>query len=318
MDSNEEKVLHQLEFYFGDSNYPKDKFLRAQAALDEKGFVSLNVISTFKRMKELGVTDIKELARIAAKSNQIEVKEDGTAIKRKNPLPEADLSSPRTIYTKGWPQGINIEDVKEVFKPFGSVLCVRIRKDQKKEQKDSVFIEMGSEEEAKNVISKGVKFKDIDLKILSKAEYLQNKKEERKQKREKKKNESQPTSDISEQKKEEKAEEIVEGLIIKLTDIPDYNTREILKASFSRHAKIVYVDFSKGDKEGYLRVETPESAKKIVEALSTEEEKKRLDGINVKLIEGEEEKQYYAKIAELKLKRKKKLGEKKKNKRRRF
>lgn len=31
------KVLKQVEFYFSDSNFPKDKFLRAQAALDAEG-----------------------------------------------------------------------------------------------------------------------------------------------------------------------------------------------------------------------------------------------------------------------------------------
>jgi lupus La protein len=32
-----EKILKQVEFYFSDSNYPKDKFLRTQAAHDEEG-----------------------------------------------------------------------------------------------------------------------------------------------------------------------------------------------------------------------------------------------------------------------------------------
>src|SRR5690606_13007699 len=31
------KVRKQVEFYFGDSNFPRDKFLRAQAALNEEG-----------------------------------------------------------------------------------------------------------------------------------------------------------------------------------------------------------------------------------------------------------------------------------------
>ena len=32
-----EKIKAQVEFYFSDSNYIKDKFLRNQAALDEQG-----------------------------------------------------------------------------------------------------------------------------------------------------------------------------------------------------------------------------------------------------------------------------------------
>jgi len=45
----EEKVIKQVEFYFSDSNFPRDKFLRAQAALDENGYVSIETISTFKK-----------------------------------------------------------------------------------------------------------------------------------------------------------------------------------------------------------------------------------------------------------------------------
>lgn len=35
--ANKAQIKKQVEFYFGDSNFPKDKFLRAQAALNEEG-----------------------------------------------------------------------------------------------------------------------------------------------------------------------------------------------------------------------------------------------------------------------------------------
>jgi hypothetical protein len=39
MDKNllQDKVREQVEFYFSDSNFPKDKFLRSQAAQNEEG-----------------------------------------------------------------------------------------------------------------------------------------------------------------------------------------------------------------------------------------------------------------------------------------
>lgn len=37
----------QMEFYLGDSNFRKDKFLRQQ--VDEEGFISLNVFLSFQK-----------------------------------------------------------------------------------------------------------------------------------------------------------------------------------------------------------------------------------------------------------------------------
>eukprot|EP01046_Picozoa_sp_COSAG06_P099818 COSAG06_NODE_45937_length_351_cov_0.583333_1_plen_67_part_10 len=48
-------VLQQVEFYFGDANLPKDKFLKKQIKADpeNEGWVSLDVVATFKKMKAL-------------------------------------------------------------------------------------------------------------------------------------------------------------------------------------------------------------------------------------------------------------------------
>ena len=34
-----EKIQKQIEFYFSDSNYPRDKFLRSLAAQNEEGCI---------------------------------------------------------------------------------------------------------------------------------------------------------------------------------------------------------------------------------------------------------------------------------------
>jgi hypothetical protein len=39
--ANLAEIKKQVEFYFSDSNYPKDKFLRAQAALNDEGCIFL-------------------------------------------------------------------------------------------------------------------------------------------------------------------------------------------------------------------------------------------------------------------------------------
>ena len=48
-----EKIVAQVEFYFGDANITKDKFLLKHVKRNKEGFVSLKLISSFKRVKHL-------------------------------------------------------------------------------------------------------------------------------------------------------------------------------------------------------------------------------------------------------------------------
>jgi la-related protein 6 len=43
----------QVEFYFSDANITKDKFLLKHVKRNKEGFVSLKLISSFKRVKHL-------------------------------------------------------------------------------------------------------------------------------------------------------------------------------------------------------------------------------------------------------------------------
>lgn len=47
------KIKKQVEFYFSDSNFRKDKFLREKANADPDGFVPITVLLTFNRLKSL-------------------------------------------------------------------------------------------------------------------------------------------------------------------------------------------------------------------------------------------------------------------------
>ena len=41
----------QIEFYFGDANFRRDRFLRAEAEKDADGFVALSTLASFARMR---------------------------------------------------------------------------------------------------------------------------------------------------------------------------------------------------------------------------------------------------------------------------
>lgn len=86
----EQKIIKQVEYYFGDYNLPKDKFLQSQIKLDD-GWIEFDVLLTFKRLASL-TKDSTIIAEALKKSsnNIVSVSEDGKKIRRdpNNPLPE--------------------------------------------------------------------------------------------------------------------------------------------------------------------------------------------------------------------------------------
>ena len=44
-------IKKQVEYYFSDANFPKDKFLVAETAKDKEQWVNISVLATFNRMK---------------------------------------------------------------------------------------------------------------------------------------------------------------------------------------------------------------------------------------------------------------------------
>lgn len=47
------KLVNQIEFYFSDSNLPRDKFLRETVENDPEGFVDIALLVTFTRVRSL-------------------------------------------------------------------------------------------------------------------------------------------------------------------------------------------------------------------------------------------------------------------------
>jgi hypothetical protein len=47
------EIVEQVEFYFSNANITKDKFLLKHVKRNKEGFVSLKLVSSFKRVKHL-------------------------------------------------------------------------------------------------------------------------------------------------------------------------------------------------------------------------------------------------------------------------
>lgn len=122
-----QKIVDQVEFYFSDVNITKDAFLLKHVKRNKEGYVSLKLISSFKRVKHLA-KDWRVVAYALAKSKKLEINEAGTKLRRVDPLPAYDQTTPsRTVVAVDLPlEKPTIENVAEMFKSCGEIALIRI------------------------------------------------------------------------------------------------------------------------------------------------------------------------------------------------
>ena len=125
-----DKIKTQVEFYFSNSNFSRDKYLQKLAKEDEDGFVSIEELLKFNRLAALS-KDIPTIAKALQDSDSVVVSDDNKSLRRSEALPETDDSKQRTLYAKGFPiddAEVNIDSLIKLFSEFGKVLMVKLRK----------------------------------------------------------------------------------------------------------------------------------------------------------------------------------------------
>jgi len=314
--SRDAEILTQVEFYFSDSNFPKDKFLKAQAALNPDGNVPIATINGFKNMKKIGGSN-EDCARVLRTSKSLEVTEDGKYVRRTDPLPENDVTLPRSIYAKGIPKDRDdLDTVKSFFEEHAPVLSVRLRRiPTNKEFKGSAFVEFKTAEEAEAVAKKELKFEGAEepLVLKMKQAYFKAKNDERKEKIAAKKAENKDAkpdkndsdaakpdadadADANGEPEADEAEDEDEAFeparILQVTNIGDDVSREDIKEQLG-DLSVGFVDFNRGSHSGYVRFENDGDAQKAVEQWT--EKKVELGGkaIEFSVLAGEEEQAYW-------------------------
>lgn len=123
-----EKIVQQVEFYFSNENILKDAFLLKHVRRNKEGFVSLKLISSFKRVRQL-TKDWRVVGyAIKLKSSNIEPNDLGTKVRRLEALPVFDETMPsRTVVATDLPvDKITIEKVSDLFSKCGEIALIRI------------------------------------------------------------------------------------------------------------------------------------------------------------------------------------------------
>ena len=188
------KRILQVEFYFSDSNLPMDKFLLEQVGGSKNNSVKIETLHSFKRMRRF--QPFSAIVDALKDSNFLELTEDDTCVRRKVPLPETlddgldeevvkvfeDKAMPRSVYVKGFGEEVPSTqfDIEAFFAPYGPTNAIRLRRNNEKLFKGSVFVEFETDDLQKAFLELETKPKwdGKELQIMSKKQYCDQKVED--------------------------------------------------------------------------------------------------------------------------------------------
>ncbi|KAF2304477.1 hypothetical protein GH714_031910 [Hevea brasiliensis] len=190
------EVLRQVEFYFSDSNLPRDNFMRRTINANEDGMVSLALICSFKKMKgylklkdlkpeEVPEDTVKAVAETLRKSTSLKVSEDGKKVGRIAALlkPEEAIEQLdiRTIAASPLEYDVKREDVESFLGKYVKVIdgptscCVKCEDAchvaDKRVFCGTALIEFSTEEDAENVLKQSLVFGGVQLELKPKKEF---------------------------------------------------------------------------------------------------------------------------------------------------
>uniref|UniRef100_A0A6P4FAZ6 La-related protein 7 n=1 Tax=Drosophila rhopaloa TaxID=1041015 RepID=A0A6P4FAZ6_DRORH len=116
-------IRGQMEFYFGDANLSKDRFLRRYVEQDP--YVPLEIFLTFNKIKTL-TQDVQQIAKALSNSQLLELDETKLKVRRKTKLPDQRDVNDKTLYVEALPASASHDWLKEVFSRYGPVAYVSL------------------------------------------------------------------------------------------------------------------------------------------------------------------------------------------------
>ncbi|KAK2962689.1 putative Lupus La protein like protein [Blattamonas nauphoetae] len=294
-----ENIKKQTEFYFSDHNLPRDKFLKAKIAESPEGWVSLEVMTSFRKLGDL-TKDIKVIAEALANSTILELSEDKTKIRRLTPVPTEQDVNNRTLVVTNIPKDSNVEAISTFFTQFGPVGAVRcVTEPQTEVFSGKAFIVFEEQAGLDSAIAKGddmPKFGD------NKIECNKFKTIKKKEKPEVPDRNAELRAQIEEERKNH-----APGCILRFTFPADTNTENLrpleLKDYFGHFGEIRRVEFQEGEKVGTARFASAEGCSRAKKELDEKKDSHKIQGVvpDITILEGEEEQREWDSIAEKRL-----------------
>ncbi|KAK2521507.1 hypothetical protein Q9233_010751, partial [Columba guinea] len=131
------RIVSQVEFYLSNENLAKDAFLLKHVQKNKMGFVSIKLLTSFKKVKYL-MRDWRLTLYALWFSELLEVNEEDTKVRRHVPIPESWLDIPQSKLLLAWEllpreqdalsplQEDFPETITRMFSPFGAIAFVCI------------------------------------------------------------------------------------------------------------------------------------------------------------------------------------------------
>jgi len=296
------RIVRQMEFYFGDVNLSRDKFMSSHIESNE-GWFTWEVMKNFKRLSAI-TTDpgVIITALATSKNDLLEVSEDKSKVRRRldRPLPSnykdvIDSAIYRSVYAKSFPLDSTLEKLQEDLEKHGVIDYIQMRKDQKKKFKGSIFIQFRSKEDAELFVSSDIEYNNVKLVKFMKKDYFDLKDNEKKggRRNESQKNdnaeETEPSTNVSER--------MSKGAVLHVKGLPEKSNFDDLKLYFGQFGKCAFVDFHSDDTEANVRFEGEGSANAAIEKAKEGEGFKFKDNeLEACILEGDDELKYWQKM----------------------
>lgn len=143
-------ILKQMEFYFGDANLSKDRFLSNLMETDP--WIDLKVFLQFNKIRAL-TEDTSRIAKALKSSSLLEVSEDAQKIRRITPInPRSDCEA-CSVYVQGLPPDTDHDWLINIFSRYGTIAYVSVPKyKSNKKIKGFAFVEFDTVEGAQECL----------------------------------------------------------------------------------------------------------------------------------------------------------------------
>ena len=170
-----------MEYYFSDVNLVKDRFLQDQMAASDGGWIPIELLLSFHRLAS--ITKDADLVLESLKksaSGLLEVDEQRQRVRRSplRPIPanieqyKKDLIG-RTVYIKGFPLDLELDDLHAFCSKLGPLESVAMRRKPDKSFNGSVFAMFKTPEDARRAVKMRINYRGRKLMMEMEERYLE-------------------------------------------------------------------------------------------------------------------------------------------------